>query len=61
MKMYDEQPLEAAQVTSKDLRKLRRLKKKAEKNVEVKSESEQATSIKIEEPNAQDNIEAVIR
>jgi hypothetical protein len=40
MKMYDEQPLEAAQVTSKDLRKLRRLKKKAEKNVDVKSESE---------------------
>lgn len=68
MKMYEDQPLEAAEVTSKDLRKLRRLKKKAEKNVEVKPstaadevEVEKATSFKIEEPNSEDNIEAVIR
>ena len=38
MKMYEDQPLEAAEVTNKDLRKLRRLKKKAEKNVEVKDQ-----------------------
>ncbi len=35
MKMYEDQPLEAAEVSSKDLRKLRRLKKKAEKSIEV--------------------------
>lgn len=69
MKMYEDQPLEAAEVTSKDLRKLRRLKKKSEKNVEVKPaaaaevkvEAEKATSFKIEEPSSEDNIEAVIR
>jgi|APCry1669189034_1035192.scaffolds.fasta_scaffold197099_1 hypothetical protein len=30
MKMYDDQPLEAKEITIKDKRRLRRLKKKAE-------------------------------
>ncbi len=67
MKMYEDQPLEAAEVSSKDLRKLRRLKKKAEKSVEVQqpvpasSEVEKATSFKIEEPSSVDNIEDMIK
>ncbi len=66
MKMYEDQPLEAAEFSSKDLRKLRRLKKKAEKSVEVQpapasSEVEKATSFKIEEPSSVDNIEEMIK
>jgi hypothetical protein len=30
MKMYEDQPLEAKEITNKDKRRLRRLKKKAE-------------------------------
>jgi hypothetical protein len=33
MKLYEEQPLEAKELTAKDKKRLRRLKKKAEKDL----------------------------
>jgi hypothetical protein len=36
MQIYEEQQLEATEITTKEKRRLRRLKKKAEKEMEIK-------------------------
>jgi hypothetical protein len=65
MQIYEEQQLEATEITTKEKRRLRRLKKKAEKDMEIKpnlsAETQQATSIKIEEPSQSENIDSLIR
>ena len=65
MQIYEEQQLEATEITNKEKRRLRRLKKKAEKEMEIKpnlnAETQQATSIKIEEPIQSENIDSLIR
>lgn len=60
MQIYEEQQLEATEITNKEKRRLRRLKKKAEKDVDINNQAT-ATTIKIEEPNQSDNIDSLIR
>lgn len=60
MQIYEEQQLEATEITNKEKRRLRRLKKKAEKDVDITNQAT-ATTIKIEEPNQSDNIDSLIR
>jgi hypothetical protein len=56
MKLYEEQPLEAKEITSKEKRRLRRLKRKASAQDEAA-----ATSIKIDAPVDSDNVDSLIK
>ena len=56
MKLYEEQPLEAKEVTAREKKKLRRLKRKAT------DEAATATSVKIDTPVVDsDNVDSLIK
>ena len=55
MKLYEEQPLEAKEISLREKKKLRRLKRKAS------AQDEAATSVKIDAPVDSDNVDSLIK